>query len=77
MTLLEYAKRNNLRYRELGELIGLKTSSAFRLAKLNRYPSQPVMTNIIRATHGLVTPNDFFREELEAQPLYRRKKSKA
>lgn len=65
MQLADYLKTNGISDDEFGQKIGVSRQSVHRYKTFDRFPEKPVLSEIIKATAGAVTPNDF----LQAPPI--------
>lgn len=61
MTLRDYLTSTGLTRAEFAKIIGVTSEAVRRYADCGRVPTPKVMTEILRATEGKVTANDFFR----------------
>lgn len=67
MKLDEFLAVHSITERRFGCLIDVSQTSVNRYRSGHRVPRSSIMRRIAEATHGLVTPNDFF-PPVEAPP---------
>jgi len=59
MTLSDYLTANKLTLRQFAEAVGRSEATISRIVRGRNQPDWETMGAIIKATDGLVTPNDF------------------
>lgn len=60
MTLSEYLRTHRISQRDFARRLGVTQTAIWRYASRERVPSARLMSLIVDATGGDVTPNDFF-----------------
>jgi len=66
MTLSEYLTSNSKKPSHFADEVGVPASTITRILNGDRRPGLPLLLKILKATNGIVTPNDF-AQELEAE----------
>lgn len=66
MLLEHYLTKRGLSHIQFAKSIGVSGEAVRRYLKGERMPTPSVMSKIIDATHGKVTPNDLYRIKAEA-----------
>lgn len=64
MQLADYLKSNGISDDDFGQSIGVTRQAVHRYKTFDRFPEKPVLTRIIEATSGAVTPNDFLQTQI-------------
>jgi transcriptional regulator with XRE-family HTH domain len=67
MQLADYLKTNGISDEDFGQSIGVTRQAVHRYKTFDRFPEKPVLTEIVKATAGAVTPNDFLPEQSNDQ----------
>lgn len=60
MTLKEYLKENHLSQEQFAQVLGVSQPAVFKWANGYARPKHKYMVDILVATNGKVTANDFF-----------------
>ena len=60
MKLATYLKANAIRPAAFAELLGVDTSTVYRLKADGQIPAPDLMRKIVAATDGAVRPDDFY-----------------
>lgn len=63
MKLSDYLEINGFRPSQFAKLAGVPPTTIIRLLNGQREPGLPLLTKIMKATNGAVTPNDFLNNE--------------
>lgn len=65
MQLASYLSKRHIHPADFAKQIGVSGEAVRRYLVEGRIPTPSVMTRIVEATHGKVTPNDFYRTKAE------------
>lgn len=63
MTLSYYLETNGLKPSQFAKIAGVPATTIIRLLNGQREPGLPLLIKIMKATNGVVTPNDFLEYE--------------
>jgi transcriptional regulator with XRE-family HTH domain len=66
--LKRYREAQGLNQEELAQKLGTTAATVSRIEAGIRYPSVKLMRQIMTATNGAITPNDFVVQSTPAQP---------
>jgi transcriptional regulator with XRE-family HTH domain len=61
MQLAAYLKANGISDEDFGQRIGVTRQAVHRYKTFGRFPEKEILTLIVEATSGAVTPNDFLQ----------------
>lgn len=70
MQLASYLSKRRIHPADFAKQIGVSGEAVRRYLVEGRIPTPAVMDRIVAATHGKVTPNDFYSSRTKAEELH-------